>query len=1007
MKQIKVIKISLTCLALAVMCGVAQAQPVNLLGNPSFEEPAVGKYTNFDITLNYTPYWNDDGVNYTNTGIEDTGAHSGTYRAFEMAGDDGAYQISTSPVALHLGDQVILTWWALGGSDSDPFGTNATDPMQIVGIITATNSNVTANDPFTNTTEVLVTSNGIPNGWTEYALTYNVQASDFGKYPGVFFNTAQVGTNNGGVWAQYDDFALYVVPANSLPIISTEPVSQTAPPGGTVSFNVFALDATSYQWMAGTTGSAVYTNLMEGGQFSGTTTNTLTITGVTTNQNMDIIVVASNQYGSVTSAPPANLTVAAIIYYENFSLPYLSYFADTNGGSLYAGNEPVSQVGWMNDMTLGYASRIFANHSGYNVNYPTEAIYSYNNGGVTEAFYGTVASITGGPYPATPHPITNRMAFPGINLAIAQNVSFNVAMNTPSASTASAGYICVQMNFGSWYVSTNKMQATAGTTFVINSLKFNPAMSGWNQLTVSGVGSESTLPAPVVGPGATNDLVGYITGIGMVCTHTGGSTLQFNNYTVLGAIPPSVLPVISSPPFSTTNYTGTTATFNVAANSNGVTAGLIYQWQTNTAVGSSTWANVGNGSKFSGVTSATLSVFNVSAATDHKDFRVIVTDGFTNVISGLPNGPEASLTVVDAAPFVVNSTMIYPNDATGFGSTTVYTNEAGNNNTLNMTAKFNGDQPMYYQWQKAFDAIGTGAVNIPGATNVTYTLSNPQVSDSWYYSLQASNNVSGATNNSSGWVQLTVLSSTNSPIRWSAPVAINPTPTTALTAAQILSPYGTYFEAELFNGAAVNGGANVTVTNGATVFTFEHTGASASISDVTSGLTGQYSGASTGDTNLDLVLNTSDEIFPGAAITLKNLTPFQLYTVQIFAINNLSGPVRQGNFTAATDPADLSASFQMGDNVYVVGTFTATAATQVINIGQYGGGYISSVIVRTLAGPPSPTIQKSGSNLQVSWSIGTLLQATNLTGPWTTNTAMSPLTISPVSPRLFFRTQIP
>jgi len=50
--------------------------------------------------------------------------------------------------------------------------------------------------------------------------------------------------------------------------------------------------------------------------------------------------------------------------------------------------------------------------------------------------------------------------------------------------------------------------------------------------------------------------------------------------------------------------------------------------------------------------------------------------------------------------------------------------------------------------------------------------------------------------------------------------------------------------------------------------------------------------------------------------------------------------VRQGNFTAATDPADLSASFQMGDNVYVVGTFTATAATQVINIGQYGGGYI-------------------------------------------------------------------
>jgi hypothetical protein len=881
--------------------------------------------------------------------------------------------------------------------------------MQIVGIITATNYNDingNGNDLFTNTHAVLVVSNGLPNAWVQYSLTYTVQAADAGKFPGCFFNTGEVGTNTANVWAGYDDFALWVVPAGSLPIILTEPVSQTAPVGSTVSFTVSALDATGYRWQAGVPGSGVYTNLLNAGQFSGVTTTTLTISSVNTNNNLDIVVVVSNGSGSVTSAPPANLTVAAVIYYENFSLPYMNYFADTNPVNLYAGNKPVSQVGWMNDITVGYNSRIFCNHSGYGVFYPTEAIYSYNGGGVTEAFYGTVSSITGGPYPATPHPITNRMAFPGINLAIAQNVSFNVAMNTPSTTTASAGYICVQMNYGSWYVSTIMMRATGGTTFVINSLKFNPAMSGWNQLTVSGVGSESTLPAPVVGSGATNDLTGYITGIGMVCTHTGTSTLQFNNYTVLGAIPPSLYPVISSPPFSTTNYTGTTATFNVAANSNGVTAGLIYQWQTNTAVGSTTWANVGNGSKFSGVTMPTLSVSNVSAATDHKDFRVIVTDGYTNVISGLPNGPEATLTVVDAAPFVVNSTMIYPNDATGFGSTTVYTNEAGNNNTLNMTATFNGGQPMFYHWQKASDNIGTGAVNISGATNVTYTLSNPQVSDSWYYSLQASNNVSGATNNSSGWVQLTVLSSTNSVIHWSAPVAINPTPTTALTAAQILSPYGTYFEAELFNGAAVNGGTNVTVTIGANVFTFEHTGASASINNTVSGLTGQYSGASTGDTNLDLVLNTSEEVYPGAAITLKNLTPFQLYTVQIFGINNLSGPTREGNFTASTDPADLSASFQFGDNVYVVGTFIATAATQVINIGQYGGGYISSVIVRT-SGPPSPTITWSGSNLQVNWSIGTLLQATNITGPWTTNHSASPLTVVPTAPAMFYRTQFP
>jgi len=139
-----------------------------------------------------------------------------------------------------------------------------------------------------------------------------------------------------------------------------------------------------------------------------------------------------------------------------------------------------------------------------------------------------------------------------------------------------------------------------------------------------------------------------------------------------------------------------------------------------------------------------------------------------------------------------------------------------------------------------------------------------QVSDSWYYSLQASNNVSGRTNNSSGWVQLTVLSSPT-PLsagrpRWPS-ILLRPRSDCGPDSESVRH----LLRAELFNGAAVNGGANVTVTNGATVFTFEHTGASASISDVTSGLTGQYSGASTGDTNLDLVLNTSDEIFPGAA----------------------------------------------------------------------------------------------------------------------------------------------
>src|ERR1700690_4590708 len=122
MKPIKLL-IALVCLVFGILCSVAQAQLTNFLGNPGFEDPALGKLTNFSGVT----YWANDGVNYTNTGIEPTGAHGGAYRMFEMSGDDGAYTVSTNQAPLVAGQLVILTWWALGTTSSAQ-GTNATDP---------------------------------------------------------------------------------------------------------------------------------------------------------------------------------------------------------------------------------------------------------------------------------------------------------------------------------------------------------------------------------------------------------------------------------------------------------------------------------------------------------------------------------------------------------------------------------------------------------------------------------------------------------------------------------------------------------------------------------------------------------------------------------------------------------------------------------------------------------------------------------------------------------------
>jgi len=56
--------------------------------------------------------------------------------------------------------------------------------------------------------------------------------------------------------------------------------------------------------------------------------------------------------------------------------------------------------------------------------------------------------------------------------------------------------------------------------------------------------------------------------------------------------------------------------------------------------------------------------------------------------------------------------------------------------------------------------------------------------------------------------------------------------------------------------------------------------------------------------------------------------------------------------------------------------------------------------------PPSQvslSARMLGPNVQLTWPQGTLLEAGQLTGPWTTNTAISPYTFTPTAPQKFYR----
>lgn len=112
------------------------------------------------------------------------------------------------------------------------------------------------------------------------------------------------------------------------------------------------------------------------------------------------------------------------------------------------------------------------------------------------------------------------------------------------------------------------------------------------------------------------------------------------------------------------------------------------------------------------------------------------------------------------------------------------------------------------------------------------------------------------------------------------------------------------------------------------------------------------------------------------------------------------------------------ASFNPGSSATTytnyLANFTATATTQTVTfvgtdlIGGDNTIFIDNVLITSPPNLSSTTLslQQSGDNLVLRWPQGVLLEATNLSGPWTTNTAASPYTNKPASRKMFYRLQL-
>ncbi|MCL2463416.1 MAG: immunoglobulin domain-containing protein, partial [Defluviitaleaceae bacterium] len=163
-----------------------------------------------------------------------------------------------------------------------------------------------------------VTNNGVYSGADTDTLTVTAAttAENGKQFHCVVTNIAGTATS--------DPATLTVTGPGTAPVITFDPTSQNIAPGGSTAFSVTATGnpAPSYQWQVSADGGATWSNLANGGVYSGAATNILNVTAATVSENgKRFRCVASNTAGQATSAPAmltvSNTPAAPQFYYEN------------------------------------------------------------------------------------------------------------------------------------------------------------------------------------------------------------------------------------------------------------------------------------------------------------------------------------------------------------------------------------------------------------------------------------------------------------------------------------------------------------------------------------------------------------------------------------------------------------------------------------------------------------------------------------------------------------------
>lgn len=464
------------------------------------------------------------------------------------------------------------------------------------------------------------------------------------------------------------------------PSVTSNPTNDTICVNANTTYSVSATGfGLTYQWQVNTGSS--WTNITNGGVYGGATTNTLSLTGVTSGMNnyKYRCVVSGTCAPSATSAS-ASLTITNA----------LSITSHPSAATVCTGTPGTMSVA--------------ATAGGLNITYQ----WQVNSGsGWSNATNGAIyTGVT-----------TNTITFANPTLAMNGNMYRCVVTNECGTSqTSNSATLTVNTSPTVSVQPGNQTICPGGTAVFSTTASGSSAISyqwqynagnGWTNLSNYGPFSGAyTNTLSVSNPSKYYNGYQFRCELNTGCipaASTNSATLTINTqpYVILDPQNKSACPAGSTSFF--VNASGT---------------GVAYQWQVSTNGGSS-WSNLSNSGIYSNVTSATLGLSNILSTMNNYRYRCIVsgtcTPSVTSASATLSVGTTTSITSQPSSQTVCGNT-----------TTTFTTNANGTNVT--------------YQWQwlvsGTWQNIPGAATGFSGVNNSTLTVSGINPGSSYVRNLR-------------------------------------------------------------------------------------------------------------------------------------------------------------------------------------------------------------------------------------------------------------------------------